>query len=269
MKLSVVLATFNEEPNLANCLNSIKTLADEIVVVDGSSTDKTREVAKAYHARVIQVSNDPMFHNLKQLAVDKSKGDWILQLDADEVVSGSLASEISQTINNQNSDYQGYYLPRINWFLGRFLTKGGQYPDYLIRLFKQGKGHFPRKSVHEQISIDGAVGYLKNDLIHNADPSVSKYLLRFNRYTSLEAEQLIANSYQPSIVLSCNYLIFKPTYWFFLTYFRHRGYIDGYQGFLFSLFSSLRFIIIYIKFYQKVKLSREKIRIPESTKLST
>ncbi|PJA23081.1 hypothetical protein COX59_01375, partial [Candidatus Beckwithbacteria bacterium CG_4_10_14_0_2_um_filter_47_25] len=179
--LSVVLATYNEETNIADCIKSVQGLAGEIIVVDGSSTDNTREIVKKLGAKVFKVGNQPIFHINKQLAVDKAGGRWILQLDADERLTPELKAEIRAAI--KQSKFAGYYLPRKNWFLTKFLTKGGQYPDYLIRLFLKGKGHFPCESVHEQITIDGQVGYLKNPLLHLADKKFSHYLLRFNRYT--------------------------------------------------------------------------------------
>lgn len=158
--LSVVLATFNEERNLSDCLDSVKNIIDEIIVVDGGSTDNTLEIARKYRAIIIQTTNPPIFHINKQKAINAATKDWILQLDADERVSIELEKEIQLIINNKSS-VSGYWIPRKNWFLGRFLTKGGQYPDYTLRLYRKGKGALPQKSVHEQAVINGKVGYLK------------------------------------------------------------------------------------------------------------
>jgi glycosyltransferase involved in cell wall biosynthesis len=244
--LSVVLATYNEEENLTDCLRSVKSLAEEIIVVDGGSADSTREIAKKFKAKVYQVSNQPIFHVNKQLAADKAKGEWILQLDADERVTPKLSQEIKEKI--KQAEFAGYYLPRKNWFLTRFLTKGGQYPDYVIRLFRRGRGRFPCQSVHEQIKIQGKVGHLKNPLIHLADKKFSHYLLRFNRYTSLDADRLFTTKVRPGAM---SYLIIKPLHWFLLTYFRHKGFVDGLPGFIFSFMSSLRFPVIYLKLWEK------------------
>ena len=243
--LSVVLATYNEETNIADCIKSVQGLAGEIIVVDGHSTDKTREIAKQLGAKVYQVTNKPIFHINKQLAVDKASGRWILQLDADERVTPELKAEIKAAMGQ--SKFAGYYLPRKNWFLTRFLTKGGQYPDYVIRLFLRGRGHFPCESVHEQIAIDGRLGYLNSPLLHLADKKFSHYLLRFNRYTGLDADKLYRVGKRPSI----NYLLFKPWAWFLMTYFRHKGFVDGWPGFIFSLMSALRFPVIYFKLWEK------------------
>ena len=250
MKISVVIATFNEAANISDCLQSVRQLAEEIIVVDGSSQDKTREIAKKLGAKVFQVSNKPIFHLNKQLAVDKASGKWILQLDADEQISPELAREIKTIINKKTSEFNGYYLPRKNFFLTRFLTKGGQYPDYIIRLFLNGRGKFPCQSVHEQIIINGPVGYLTNPIIHYSDRHFSRYLIRFNRYTSLDASTLYCQNIKPGIFLGFDYFLLKPMVWFLLTYFRHKGFVDGLPGFIFSLMSSLRFPVIYLKFWE-------------------
>lgn len=249
ISLSVVLATFNEAEYLPACLSSVQGLADEIIVVDGSSKDKTREIAKAAGSKVYRVKNQAIFHINKQIAVDKATGRWILQLDADERISQDLKQEILAIIH-QTAAFSGYYIPRKNFFLTRFLTKGGQYPDYVIRLFLAGKGHFPCRSVHEQIKIKGRVGYLTNPLIHYADQYFSRYLLRFNRYTSLDAHKLFRQKIHPGFLMALNYFLLKPSFWFFSAYFRHKGLLDGWPGFIFALMSSLRFPVIYIKFWE-------------------
>ena len=249
-KLSIVLATYNEEKNIKACLDSVKGLADEIVVVDGSSTDKTRQIAKKFGAKVYKTTNKPIFHLNKQIAIDKATGHWILQLDADERVTLELKNEIKAIIKPKDSKFAGYYLPRKNWFLSKFLTKGGQYPDYVIRLFLNGQGYLPAKSVHEQIIINGKVGHLKNDLVHYSDPTFKRYLVRFNRYTSLDATKLYESKTKPSFGLLLSYFVVKPIIWFTSTYFRHKGFVDGLPGFIFSLMSSLRFPVIYIKLWE-------------------
>lgn len=249
--LSVVLATLNEEENLSHCLDSIKGLANEIIIVDGGSTDKTVEIAKKYGAKVKITDNPPIFHINKQKAIDLATKDWILQLDADERLTPELKKEIESRIKKKESRINGYWIPRKNWFLGRFLTKGGQYPDYTLRLYKKGKGRLPQKSVHEQAVVEGETEYLKNPLIHIADSSFSRYLSRFNRYTNLMASELREQKtgYNPIMVIK--YMFILPFWWFFLTYVRHKGFMDNWQGFVFSFFSSLRFPVGYIKYIKK------------------
>jgi len=255
-KLSVAIATFNEEENIEGCLSTVVGWADEIVVADGGSTDKTVETAKKLGARIILTDNPPIFHINKQKAINACSGEWILQLDADERVTPELKKEIEKVIIDE-IPINGYWIPRKNFFLGRFLTKGGQYPDYTLRLYRRGKGYLPCKSVHEQAVVDGEIGYLKNPLIHMADPTFSRYLVRFDRYTNLLAKEIKASFAQKSAMANffeaINWLMVKSVWWFLLTFFRHKGFMDSWQGFLFSFFSSLRFPVAFIKSLREVK----------------
>lgn len=245
-KISVVLAVYNEENNLFNCLNSVKQLAWEIVIVDGGSTDKTLDIVEKFGARIIKTTNPINFHTNKNKAIDAASGDWILQLDADEVATEGLVKEIRKVVDSK-SDINGYWIPRKNFFLGRFLTKGGQYPDYTLRLYKRGKGRLLGKDVHEQAIVEGKVGYLKDGLLHLRDKNFSEYMRRFNRYTDLLAVQLMEAKVKKNIFSFLNYIFIKPIFWFLKAYFRHRGYVDGFPGFVFALFSSFRFPVAYIK----------------------
>jgi len=241
IKLSVVLATHNEEANIARCLDAIKDIADEIIIVDGQSTDKTVHIAKKYGAKVIVRENPANFHINKNIAIEKATGDWILQLDADEVVSPELAREIQSVLSTKHlalSTYNGYWINRKNWFLSRFLTKGGQYPDPTLRLYKKGQGRLPAADVHEQATVNGPTGHLKHDLLHYRDTSFEKYMAGFNRYSTFISLQMQA-SHKPLTFLKI--------------YLRHRGYVDGYPGFVFALFSGLIHPVAYIKYWQHTK----------------
>jgi glycosyltransferase involved in cell wall biosynthesis len=246
MRLSVVLATYNEAENISVCLQSVAGWCDEIIVVDGGSQDRTVELARKFGARVVITDNPPLFHINKQKAIDLASGKWILQLDADEQVTPALRREID--IVTSQKKIMGYWIPRKNYFLGRFLMKGGVYPDYTLRLYQNGKGKLPQKDVHEQAVVDGPVEYLKEPLIHLADKSFARYLLRYDRYTDLIAAELKQSTSKFSIYTCIQYSFIKPIYWFFMQYIRHKGFLDGWQGFIFSFFSSLRFPVSYIKF---------------------
>lgn len=148
MKISVCLATFNEEKNLKACLESVKW-ADEIVIVDGTSTDKTVAIAKKYGAKVIIRENPLMFHINKQKAFEAATGDWILYLDADERVSPELKKEILSVVNQK--DFNGFWMPRKNIIFGKWIRHTGWWPDQQLRLFRRGKGKLACQSVHEQI----------------------------------------------------------------------------------------------------------------------
>ena len=255
VKLSVALATFNEEENLTRTLESVKDLADEIVIYDGESKDRTVEIAKSFGAKVISGKNYPIFHTNKQKAIDACSGDWILQLDADEVVTPELAEEIKSIVNGKSSMVNGYWMPRKNFFLGKFLMKGGQYPDYTLRLYRKGKGSLPQKDVHEQAVVEGKVEYLKNPLLHFPYKSFGNYLTKWNRYNNLIsrqiAEDLKGNNRVKKAGYGVGYMVIKPAHWFLTTSLRHKGVSDSWQGLTFSLFSALRFPVSYIKYLRR------------------
>lgn len=250
--LSVVLAVYNEEKNIAKCLDSVENLADEIVIVDGGSKDQTVEIAKKYGARVIVKNNPPIFHINKNRAIDAAKSDWVLQLDADERVTSPLAEEIKKIISS-NTKFNGFWIPRCNFFLTRFLTKGGQYPDYTMRLYRKGKGRLPAEDVHEQAVVIGEVGYLTKDLLHLRDISFSKYLSGLDRYTNLLAMQMREKRVGRNPTNFLDYFFIKSVWWFLKTYIRHKGFMDGIPGFIFCFFSSLRFPISYYKYLRMKK----------------
>lgn len=246
MKLSLTIPAFNEEKNIHYPLDSAYDFVDEVVIIDQNSTDKTVEIAKKYGGKVTvySVSKPKNFIKNKLTAIEKATGEWILQLDADEAVSDELKNEIKELLKQKNLK-DGYFIPRKNWFLNRFLMKGGVYPDYVLRLYKKNKASFKLKDLHENVQIDGEVGYLNNALLHYADPNFSRYLMRWDRYTTFDAEELAKKGVGAGTFL--NYFFIKPPVWFLKTYFRHKGFMDGFPGFVFSLFSSIRFWAIYIK----------------------
>jgi len=286
-KLTVALATFNEEKNIGPCLESVKSIADEIVIVDGSSTDNTVEIAKRYGAKVKVTDNPPIFHINKQKALEMVSHEWILQLDADERVSRELGQEIRSIIamssdklekyqetlpdkqlflrhqrlleerdgqiGTKSGSYAAFFVPRLNYFLGKYLRYGGVYPDGVIRLVKKGHAHFPCKDVHEQITVNGRVGWLQHDLLHMADPTFSRYIKRNKRYIDLLASQLYDAKAGKDPMTAMQYLLVKPIGWFLSTQIRHKGVLDGYQGIVFSFFSALRFPRAYIKYLSSKK----------------
>lgn len=273
--LSVVLATYNEEENIEACLESVKAITDEIVIVDGNSQDRTREIAEGFGAKVIKVENQPNFHINKQKAIEAAHFEWILQLDADERVSPELAREIKYVINLSGhlaeryqqelperklflrhqklieerdgkvgaevGEYTGYFLPRLNYFLGKYLRYGGVYPDGVIRLIKRGKAYLPALDVHEQMVVNGRVGWLRNPLYHIDSPTFTRYLTRNSRYVELIKEQMKKDKMPKNLFNFLNYMVIKPVEWFLITQIRHKGILDGYQGVVFSFFSALRF----------------------------
>ena len=274
-KLSVVLAVRNEEENIARCLNSVKEIADEIIVVDEYSTDKTRDVAEKLGAKVYQEPHHDIFHITKQKALGYAKGDWILQLDADEEVTPELAKEIKGIvkenkkpdvplelflrhqrliekrdgpIGRKTGEVVGYFVSRKNMFLGKPLIHAGSYPDGVIRLIKKGKAHFPQKSVHEQIQLDGEVSWLKNSLKHYDSPTLSRYFIRMNRYTDLQVNDLRERKAPKNIFYIFYYSFVKSFLVFLSLFFVHKGFLDGVRGFLWSSFSASHYPIAYFKY---------------------
>ena len=191
-KISIALATYNEEKNLAMCLGSVVDWSDEIIIADGSSTDKTVKIAKDYKAKIIKTTNKPNFHINKQMAMDAATGDIVLQLDADEVVDEDLKKfilKLTKFSDLTHLEESAWWVPRKNLFLGKWLKKGGQYPDPVIRLYLAGKAHLPQKDVHEQMEVDGKVGWAGGHLLHYSNPSFADYMRKFNTYTSFKAQQ--------------------------------------------------------------------------------
>lgn len=284
-RLSIAVATFNEERNIKDCLKSVEGIADEIVIVDGSSTDNTVNIAKSFNAKVIIRDNPPIFHINKQLAFDKATGDWILYLDADERVSKQLADEILKVTRMTQKDIENYqmsipkknlflkhqellnqrdgeigkstgefvafFFPRLNFFLGKFLEYGGVYPDGVIRLFKKDKAYLPCKSVHEQMVVLGKVGWLKNDLLHYDSPTLTRYLTRNSRYIDLMVSEFKKTKLEKNLDNFLDYIFLKPIWWFFSTYILRKGVLDGMSGLIFSFFSALRFPRAYIRYLMK------------------
>ena len=230
-------------------MDSVEGLADEIVIVDGTSSDNTVEIAKKYRAKIKITTNKSNFHINKQMAIDMATKDWILQLDGDEHISPEQKQEISQILESDSKEFNGYWMPRKNWFLGRFLMKGGQYPDYTLRFYRSGKGRLPQKDVHEQAVVEGKVGYLQNALLHYPYESFAHYINKWNRYNRFAAvqikEEMRGKNIFQKIGFGITYLLLKPIHWFLLTYIRHKGFVDSWQGFVFCLFSALRFPVSY------------------------
>lgn len=253
--ISVVLAVHNEAKNLARCLDSVKNFADEIIIVDGESTDETVKIAQKYRAKVIKTTNKPNFHINKQMAMAAAKGELVLQLDADEVVDAELAQFIKQVHqerdNFKTQPVKAWYLKRKNLFLKRWLAKGGQYPDPVIRLYVNGFARLPQRDVHEQMAVDGEVGWADGHLLHHANPTFEDYLRKWNTYTSFKALQLYEEKVPITLVNTINFILIKPVVTFGSLYFRHRGYVDGLAGFVFAVMSGLHHSMAYLKLWEK------------------
>jgi glycosyltransferase involved in cell wall biosynthesis len=251
--ISVVLATYNEEKNVGRCLASVKALADEIIVVDGSSADQTVKIAKNFGAKVIGTTNKQNFHTNKQMAIDEAKGDLILQLDADEVVDDQLfgfVRHLEKMRREGKVQHSAWWLRRRNLFLGRWLKKGGQYPDPVIRLFLKGKAKLPQVDVHEQMEVAGSIGWATGHLKHYANPQFADYLRKFNTYTSFRAKLWLEAGQPIGFFSAIFYFLVKPSQIFLSLYFRHKGLLDGYPGFVFALMSGLHYPVAFLKLWE-------------------
>lgn len=239
-RISVVIITKNEEQTLPRCLDSVKW-ADEIIVIDSHSTDRTCEIAARRGAKVFTVDWGG-FGPAKQAGVDHADGDWILSIDADEAVSPALEDEIKQ-LASDHSNVDGYYVPRRTNFLGRWIYHSAWYPDYVLRLFRKSRGHFDDAVVHEKVSLDGSVGRLKGELLHYSVPTLEHYFVKFNRYTSLGAEE----AYRQGRKVTWLDIVFKPPVSFVKQYILHQGFRDGMEGFMVSSLSAMAVMVKYAK----------------------
>ncbi len=239
-RLSVVVITRNEEANLERCLSSV-AFADELIVVDSHSTDGTERIARAYRA-TFETIDWTGFGPAKQAGVDLAHGEWVLSLDADEALSDSLQSEIKQVIAASNSP-DGFYIPRRTSFLGRWIYHCGWYPDYVLRLFRRGKGRFDGAAVHEKVLVDGTVERLQGELLHYSYPDLDNYFVKFNRYTTMGALE----AYRAGKRAGWYHVVVKPIASFFAHYVVRQGFRDGLEGFLISVLSSGAVLVKYAK----------------------
>ncbi|MFZ1684536.1 MAG: glycosyltransferase family 2 protein [Candidatus Zixiibacteriota bacterium] len=239
-QLTVIVITKNEIANIKRCLTSV-SWADEIIVVDSHSSDGTPDVATSMGARVISRDWDG-YGPTKQAALDLASGEWVLSIDADEEVSAELRAQIQGKIANPD-DCAGYSMPRLTSFLGRWIYHCGWYPDPVLRLFRREKGRFDSVQVHEKVIVDGKVGKLTGNVLHYSYPDLDSYFLKFNRYTTMGAEQLASSRIRAGL----GDLTIRPVIAFIKHYISKRGFLDGAEGFLVSVFSSMAVMVKYAK----------------------
>jgi len=247
MKISVVISAYNEQQMIEDCLRSAKTVADEIIFVDNTSGDKTVEIAKKYTQNIFIRPNDPvMLNRNKNFGFEKSKGDWIISLDADERITPQLAKEIRRTINDKR--YAGYEIPRKNIIFGKWIEHSIWWPDYNLRLFRRGKGRFPLKHVHEKLVVMGVVGKLTNPMIHHNYQTVSQFVVKMNTtYTESETENFIKSDKDISWFDAIRW----PTDDFVKTFFFQKGYKDGFHGLMLSMLQAFYSFVFFAKVWEK------------------
>ena len=238
MTLSVAIVAMDEEANIGRTLASVRW-ADEIVVVDSGSKDRTCDIAREYGARVV-VEPWRGYVAQKQYAIELCTQDWVLLLDADEEVSSGLAEEIRVAIGNPGAA-RGYRLPRKNLFLGRWMRHGGFYPDPKLRLFRRGEGFVTGHDPHDRCEMKAGVAggapprteQFKNSLTHYTYPNLTLYLGHMNRYSSLGAQLAVAKGHRR---FSFSDIVLRPMATFVYNYFIRLGFLDGREGLLLHLY---------------------------------
>jgi glycosyltransferase involved in cell wall biosynthesis len=250
--LSVAIIAGNEEKKIGDCLESVKW-ADEIIVVDSESSDRTVEIAKRYTDKVF-IRKWKGYAPQKQFAIDQATCDWILSLDADERVSPELKDEILKILESE-TEFDGFYIPRRNFFLGKWIKSCGWYPNYQLRLFKKGKAKVTQRKVHEGFVVDGKVGYLRGDIIHLTHMTLKETFAKINEYSSLSAEEKSKRKKVKGIDL-----ILHPLSAFLSHYVLKGGFRDGVYGLMVSLNHAMTNLQTYMKIWelQNVKSEDEK-----------
>ncbi|MEK6691241.1 MAG: glycosyltransferase family 2 protein [Nitrospirota bacterium] len=247
-RLSVAIITYNEEEEIKDCLESVKW-ADEIVVVDSFSTDKTLDICRQYTNKVFQHEWSG-YSNQKNYAINVTTNPWILILDADERVSERLTKEIKEILD-KDLGVDGYYIPRKSYFLGRWIRYGGWYPDYSIRLFRKDKGRFEQREVHESVRINGKTAKLKNHLEHYTYRNLSEYIQRMDRYSTLAAMEMVGEGRRSGP----RNILFRPILTFFRMYILKQGFREGIYGLLISVLYSYYTFLKYAKLWEMRKIS--------------
>jgi glycosyltransferase involved in cell wall biosynthesis len=246
-RLSVIVIACNQEANMGPCLESV-AWADEIVVVDAGSQDRTVEVARSYTDRIFDTEWRG-FAGTKNFALDQARGAWIFSLDTDERVPPALKEEILKVVQ-ADGPLTGYRVPRKNYFGGRWVKHLGWYPDYTLRLFRRGQGRFLDREVHEEVKVAGPVGTLKTPLEHYTYTDVGDYLDRMDRYARLAAREMAKSGRRPYP----GELVWRPFFTFLNLFFLRRGFLEGALGLTLAKLGSR---YNFRKYYYLRQLARE------------
>ncbi|MFQ5681336.1 MAG: glycosyltransferase family 2 protein [Candidatus Omnitrophota bacterium] len=249
VKLTAVIIVKDEEYKVAKCLEGIKW-ADEVVVVDDMSSDRTMEICRSYGAKVVRHNSEGNFDRQRNIGIDNGSGEWILQLDADEVVGEKLREAIKQAIQDPGN-YVAFRFRRRNYCLGHFMRYGGCYDPYHIKLFRKDRARYVGKNIHETLKIDGPIGTLDADIDHYNFPGVSAYVARQNAYSCVEAGVILGQKGRISQKEIKYNLTLRPLKIFWKNYVKKRGYKDGMQGLVFAIISAFRHFLIYAKVWER------------------
>lgn len=229
MKLSVVVITKDEESAIGRCLDSVRW-ADEIVVLDSGSTDRTVEIAREHGARVEVSADWPGFGPQKNRALALAGGEWVLSLDADEWVPEDLAAEIRAAIVSPDG-HAGFELPRSSSFCGREMRHSGWWPDHILRLFRRDAARFSEDIVHERVLLDGRVGRLTRPLRHESFVSLHEVVDKMNRYSTAGAQMRVMRGKGGSVGAA----VARGLWAFVRTYVLRAGFLDGREGFVLAV----------------------------------
>lgn len=240
--VSVIVITKNEHHNLRACLETVKWV-DEILVVDAESEDDTVDIAREFTGNV-HVRPWEGYAAAKTFAVAQARHEWVLWLDADERVPEELASEIRTLLSGEPA-HDAYRVARRAYFLGRWIRHCGWYPGYVTRLFRKSRGGFSDALVHESLEVDGSVGTLRHALLHYTDRDLEHYFSKFNRYTSLAAEDLRNRGRRANLLD----LLLRPPFAFLKMYIIRLGVLDGMEGFILSRLSASYVFAKYAKLW--------------------
>jgi glycosyltransferase involved in cell wall biosynthesis len=249
--ISVAILAHDEAGDLAALLETL-TFADEIVVADAESADDTAEVARRAGATVIPVKNDFNLNVNKTVAVNACRGDWILYLDPDESVSPEFAAAI-EAAAAADGPYVAYEFPRLNNYFGKYLKRGGAYPDYQLRMFRRGRAGFPCVSVHERLRVDGPVGRLAEPLYHRTYPTVADYIRKLPLYVTAGADYLERRGRRPSPGRDLWSFLLSPGVRFWRRYVFRLGFLDGWAGFLACVLDAAQSVLAYYEFRSRAR----------------
>lgn len=248
--ISACIITCNEESRIRDCLESVKW-ADEIIVVDSFSTDKTVDICREYTERVYQRAW-PGNIDQKNYTKGLAKHEWVLCLDADERLSSELVLEIQKTIRNPE-DSVGFLFPRCTFYLNRWIYHGDWYPDYQLRLFKKGCGQWQGTNPHGRVIVSGKTRYLRYDIYHFSYKNFSHQLRTIDNYSTIFADVT-----ERGKGFSLFQLIFRPLYKFIKIYVIKRGFLDGLPGFIIAISSAFYVFAKYVKLWERVQNNETK-----------
>ncbi len=250
MKLSVVIITYNESANIQRCIEAAQSVADDILVVDSFSADNTVDIATNLGARTLTHTFEG-YGQQKNYAIDNALYDWVICIDADEVLSPALQEEINQLkAGNEIDNYAAYKFPLLNNYCGKWIRNGGWYPDPKPRLFNRTKGKWQHGNIHEYWAFnsgDSQYGILKNDLHHYTITSIAQHIVKINTYSELSADM----AHKMGKKCSLFKLFFAPKWFFFNRYFLRLGFLDGYYGYVFCKLAAYEKWIKYAKIRAK------------------